>query len=122
MPKLQNFSLGEMSKERRLGYTERRSKIVQKIKRILLIWVAVMVLATWAQPAYAASPLDPGPVGLRWIPEVGQELYCDNFYGGPPMATTPSGAPWAELQEQWVHWCYLETKGYWVPTNSAYYS
>ena len=95
---------------------------MKTIKRILLIGVAVvMVLAMWALPAYAVSPLDPGPVGLRWIPEVGQELYCDNFYGGPPMATTPSGAPWAELQEQWVHWCYYETKGYWVPTNSAYY-
>ena len=59
----------------------------QTIKRIVLIGLAVVVLATMlALPAYAASPSDPGPVGYRWIPEVGRELYCDNFYDGPPMA------------------------------------
>ena len=92
----------------------------QTIKRIVLIGLAVVVLATMlALPAYAASPSDPGPVGYRLIPEEGQQLYCDNFYDGPPMATTPSGAPWQEIQEQWVHWCYLDT--YWVPTNPSYY-
>jgi hypothetical protein len=49
-------------------------------------------------------------------------LYCDNFYYGPPMSTTPSGAPLPEIHKQWVHWCYVDTKGYWVPTNPSYYS
>jgi hypothetical protein len=101
--------------------TERRLKMVQTMKRILLIGVAVMVLATWALPAYAVSPRDPGPVGSRWIPELGQ-AYCDNFYDGSPTATTPSGVPWAEIQKQQVHWCYSETKGYWVSTSPTYYS
>jgi hypothetical protein len=91
------------------------------IKRMVLIGIAVVVLAAWALPACAASPRDPGPVGYRWIPEAGRALYCDNFYDGPPTATTPSGAPWAEIQERWVHWCYVGTKGYWVSTNPAYY-
>jgi hypothetical protein len=77
--------------------------MVQTIKRIVLVGVAVVVLATWALPAYAASPCDPGPVGWRWIPEEGQALYCDNFYYGPPMSTTPSGAPLPEIHKQWVH-------------------
>ena len=97
--------------------------MVQTIKRVVIVGVAVMVLATWALPAYAASsPSDPGPVGARWIPEAGRALYCDNFYDEPPMATTPSGAPWAEIQKQQVHWCYSEAKGYWVPTSPTYYS
>jgi hypothetical protein len=97
--------------------------MVQTIKRVVIVVVAVMVLTTWALPAYGAapSPSDPGPVGLRWIPEAGRALYCDNFYYGPPMATTPSGAPLAEIHKQWVHWCYLDTEGYWVPTNASYY-
>jgi hypothetical protein len=95
--------------------------MVQTIKRVVLIGVSAMVFAAWALPAYAASPRDPGSVGYRWIPEAGQALYCDNFYDGPPTATTPAGAPWGELQEQWVHWCYVDTKGYWVPTNASYY-
>jgi hypothetical protein len=96
-------------------------RCLEAMKRVVLIGVAVMVLATWALPAYAVSPRDPGPVGSRWIPELGQ-AYCDNFYDGPPMATTPSGAPWGELHQQWVHWCYSEAMGYWVPTSSTYYS
>ncbi len=93
--------------------------MVQTIKRIILTGVAVMVLATWALPAYAVSPRDPGPVGTRWIPELGQ-AYCDNFYYGPPTATTPSGAPWTELHQQHVHWCYSEATGSWVPTSPTY--
>ena len=96
-------------------------RCLEAMKRVVLIGVAVMVLATWALPAYAVSPRDPGPVGSRWIPELGQ-AYCDNFYDGPPMATTPSGAPWGELHQQWVHWCYSEAMGYWVPTSPTYYS
>ena len=94
--------------------------MVQTMKRMILIGVAVMVLATLAVPAHAVSPRDPGPVGTRWIPELGH-AYCDNFYYGPPMATTPSGAPWPELSKQQVHWCYSEAKGYWVPTSPTYY-
>ena len=96
--------------------------MVQTIKRVVMVGIAVLVLATWALPAYAASsPRDPDPVGARWIPEAGRALYCDNFYDGPPMATTPSGAPLPEIHKQWVHWCYVDTKGYWVPTNPSYY-
>ena len=67
--------------------------MVQTIKRVVMVGIAVLVLATWALPAYAASsPRDPGPVGARWIPEAGRALYCDNFYDGPPMATKPPPA------------------------------
>ena len=96
--------------------------MVQTIKRVVMVGIAVLVLATWALSAYAASsPRVPGPVGARWIPEAGRALYCDNFYDGPPMATTPSGAPLPEIHKQREHWCYVETKGYWVPTNPSYY-
>ena len=92
--------------------------MVQTIKRIVLIWVAVVMLASWALPAYALSPRDPGPVGVRVLPSLGT-AYCDNFYDGPPMATTPSGAPWADIQQQQVYWCYSEAQGYWIPTSAT---
>ena len=97
--------------------------MVQKsIKRIVLIGVAVVVLAIWALPAYAASPRDPGPVGWRWIPEVGQALYCDNFYDGPPIATNPDGSPVTEYHKQHVYWCYPEQQeGFWIPTSASYF-
>jgi hypothetical protein len=87
----------------------------------MLLTAVVVVIAMWAVPTTAQGAQGPGPVGWRWIPELGQ-AYCDNFYDGPPMATTPSGAPWTELQQQQVHWCYSEALGYWVPTSPTYYS
>jgi hypothetical protein len=90
----------------------------QMMKRIVLTGVALMVLSTWAQPAYAVSPRDPGPAGSRDLPSFGR-AYCDNFYSGPPMATTASGAPLPELHKQWVYWCYPENTGYWIPTSAA---
>ena len=90
------------------------------MKRILLIGVAVMVLATWALPAYASAPQDPGRVGWQIKPGTTQPMYCDNFYNGPPMATTPSGDPWSEFHKQQVYWCYSEEQGYWIPTGASF--
>ena len=88
------------------------------MKRLVLIGAAVMVLATWALPAYAYSPQDPGPVGYRYLPSVGQ-AYCDNFYDGPPVSTTPAGTSWQGVQLEQVYWCYSENTGYWIPTSAT---
>ena len=94
--------------------------MVQTMKRIVLIGVAAIMLATWALPAYAAPfTRDPGPAGSRWISEARAVMYCDNFYDGPPMATKPNGEPWADIQQQQVYWCYSENEGYWIPTSAT---
>jgi hypothetical protein len=78
------------------------------------------VLATRTTlPAYAVSPRDPGPVGQRVLPSLGSAYY-DNFYDGPPTATTPAGEPWKGAQLELVYWCYYpENTGSWVPTGAA---
>jgi hypothetical protein len=91
----------------------------QTMKRMVLIGVAVMVLATWALPAYALGQ-DPGPVGWQTKPGTTSPVYCDNFYNGPPMATTPSGDPLSEVHKQQVYWCYSEEQGYWIPTSATF--
>ena len=91
------------------------------MRRIITLMLAAVlvavILATGTLPAYAA-PQDPGPAGSRDLPSFGR-AYCDNFYSGPPVATTPSGAPLPEIHKQWVYWCYPENTGYWIPTSAA---
>ncbi len=101
-------------------------RLTQAMKRMVLIAAALLLLllmvllATWAAalPAHAVSPKDPGPVGYRYLPEIGR-AYCDNFYNGPPQATTPAGGAWQGVQLEQVYWCYSESKGYWVPTSAS---
>jgi hypothetical protein len=90
--------------------------MVQTMKRIVLIGVAVVMLASWALPAYALSPRDPGPVGVRVLPSLGS-AYCENFYDGPPVASAPSGDPLRGIQLEWVYWCQQKSTGYWVATS-----
>jgi hypothetical protein len=95
------------------------------MRRITTLMVAavlvVVILATGALPAYAA-PQDAGPVGYQTAPGTTAPMYCDNFYNGPPMATTPSGDPLPELHKQQVYWCYSPSQGIWIPTSATYFS
>ena len=91
------------------------------MRRIITLTVStllvVLALATGVLPASAQS-YEPGPVGWREVPSYGS-AYCDNFYDGPPMATTPAGGPIPAALQGHVYWCYPESTGYWVATSPA---
>jgi hypothetical protein len=83
--------------------------------------LVVIILTTWALPAYAA-PQDAGPVGWQTNTGGSSWMYCDNFYNGPPIATNPDGSPVTEYQKQHVYWCYPEQQeGFWIPTSASYF-
>jgi hypothetical protein len=88
---------------------------------VLVTMLAMLVGATVGVLPANASALwrEPGPVGWRELPSFGS-AYCDNFYDGPPMATTLSGAPLGGIRQQHVYWCYPENTGYWIPTSVTF--
>ncbi len=93
-----------------------------KMKRelVLVAMLGILVSATaGVLPANAhALWREPGPVGWRELPSYQGWAYCDNFYDGPPSASTPSGQPWPTATEQQVYWCHSENKGSWIPVSS----
>jgi hypothetical protein len=89
------------------------------MRRIITLTLSTLLvalaLATGALPAVAQS-YEAGPVGQRELPNYGS-AYCDNFYDGPPTATTPAGGPIPDALQGHVYWCYPDITGYWVATS-----